>query len=82
MPTLHPGKLLPGEQPAAPVQRFKEVLGAEERVALAQALPLALHVRLVLRVVPRHLLPVQPEVPPHAVGPLRLQVGLLGLLQQ
>src|SRR5438309_5169170 len=70
------------EQPPATGKRLQRILGPEERMLLTQARSLALHVAGVLGVELRDRRPVGGKVPPDAVAPLKLAVGLHRSLEQ
>ena len=58
------------------------VLGEEEGMIAAEAFLFGLDEALVLRVVLGDSLPVELEVALYAVGALKLEVGLLGLMEE
>ena len=82
MIALHLGTLGRGEEAASCPDRKEPVLGAEEGVVFAEALPFAFHVPEVVRIVLSDLLPVVPEMALNAVFSLEFQVGLFGLFEQ
>ena len=76
------GSVAGGEEAAATGDGQQQVLGTEEGVVFAHALPLRLHVLAVGRAVDCHLLPGHGEVALYAVLSLQFQVGVSDLLQQ